>query len=77
LCHSYVLYCSSNKVNEKYRTAMNAKRKNGIILQQSIWKGTQPLKKSVLNLEIIEPHFIADNGTKGGLFKVAFRTFKA
>lgn len=56
---------------------MNARRKNGIILQQSIWKGTQPLKNSVLNLEIIEPHFIADNGTKDGLFKVAFRTFKA
>ena len=56
---------------------MNARRKNGIILQQSTWKGTQPLKNSVLNLEIIELHFIANNGTKGGLCKVAFRTFKA
>lgn len=37
---------------------MKARRKNGIILQQSTWKGTQPLKNSVLNLEIIEPRLI-------------------
>lgn len=37
---------------------MNARRKNGIILQQSIWKGTLPLKNLVFHLKIIEPRLI-------------------
>ena len=55
---------------------MNARRKNGIILQQSTWKGTQPLKNSVLNLEIIEPHFIANTARRVDCLKLLFELLK-
>lgn len=55
---------------------MNARRKNGIILQQSTWKGTQPLKNSVLNLEIIEPHFIANTARGVDCLKLLFELLK-
>ena len=55
---------------------MNARRKNGIILQQSIWKGTQPLKNSVLNIEIIEPHFIANTARRVDCLKLLFELLK-